>query len=319
VRETPLVPDALDLDIFREMYRDGSANLMGIDPRLNATRIAHKLKIGRARVAARLKSWSESGFLSRYDVWLNPVLFGYQGAWVNIQVDHPRSKSSLYPRLGLVDGAVTALEFLGDWVMLGLLTPDSGGLDRSIGLIRGLAGVKDVEPPVAWRIPQPERQLTPLDIRIVRALRERPTATLSATAERVGISTRTMTRRYSELIESWAVWFAPVLDFRMLSSPVVSVMVGVRPEGRGERVARRVRTRYPLTLDFGSGDVGPEIGAENQLFLVIPPSAAHLEEVAHYIGSLSGVVAVETSVMVRIHSFPAWFDRHLDSLAPRRP
>jgi DNA-binding Lrp family transcriptional regulator len=319
VRETALTPGSLDLDIFREMYRDGAANLMGIDPRLNATRIAHKLKVGRARVAGRLKSWSDSGFLCRYDVWLNPSLFGYQGAWLNIRVDHPRTKPALFARLGLMDGAVSALEFLGDWLTLGIVAPDSSALERVVELIRGLAGVEDVEPPLLWRIPPPKRQLTPLDIRIVRALRERPTATLSATAQRVGISTRTMTRRYSELIEGWAVWFAPVLDFRALSSPVVSVGVSLRPEAGRERVARRVRTRYPLTLEFGNVDVGPDIGAENQIFLVMPPSPAHLEELEQFVGSISGVVSVETNVMVRIHSFPSWFDRHLASLAPPRP
>src|SRR5271170_4115446 len=77
VTATPLRPESLDLDIFRELYRGGAANLAGFDPRLNATRIAQHLRVGRARVAGRLNAWNDSGFLARYDVWLNLALFGW--------------------------------------------------------------------------------------------------------------------------------------------------------------------------------------------------------------------------------------------------
>jgi len=314
----PLTPELLDLDILREMYRDGAVNLAGIDPRLNATRIAHRLHVGRARVAARLKAWDASGFLERYDVWLNPVLLGWQGAWLSIRVDSPRVKPALFARLGLLDGAVSGLEFLGDWISFGLVAPDRASIDRRVDLIRGLAGVRGVEPPMLWHVPGPSRPLTALDIRIVRALRERPRATLSETARRVGISTRTMTRRYSELVDDVAVWFVPIFDFRAMNQPVVSMGLSLRPEVGRETVLRRLRARYPLTLEFRSIEVGPELGVAEHVFFVIPPSPAHLEELDHFVRSIDGVVDLDSNVMVRLHSFPAWFDRHLASLAPPR-
>jgi DNA-binding Lrp family transcriptional regulator len=314
-----LKPEPLDLDILREMYREGAANLAGIDPRLNATRIARRLRVGRARVAARLKAWNDSGFLQRYDVWINPSLFGWQGAWVSIRVDHPRAKPGLFSHLGLIDGAVSGMEFIGEWISLGLVAPDAPSLERRIALVRGLAGVREVEPPVLWRVPEPKRALTALDIRIVRALRERPKATLSETAHRVGISTRTMTRKYSALVEDWAVWFVPVFDFRAITYPVVSLGVTLKPEVGMESVTRQIRARYPLTLDFRTAVVGPELGNEAHVFFVMPPSAAHLEELDQFVGSIKGVLTVESNVMVRIHSFATWFDRHLETLIPLRP
>ena len=164
--------------------------------------------------------WKESGLLRRYDVWLNPALIGWVGAAVNIRVDHPRVKSTLFSRLEMVDGAVMAMEFLGEWVTLALVAPDPASLERRVALVRGLAGVKEVEPPILWPVLEPRRALTPLDIRIVRALRERPTATLSEAAHAVGISTRTMTRRYSALIDGWAVWLV-----RDTTVPVISLFV----------------------------------------------------------------------------------------------
>jgi DNA-binding Lrp family transcriptional regulator len=310
-----LAPDSLDLDMLREMYRNGTVNLAGIDPRLNATRIAHRLRIGRARVAARLKAWRESGFLQRYDVWLNPALFGYLGAWVAIRVDHPRAKPSLMSRLALLEGAVGGTDYLGEWASVALVFPDLDSLDRTLGLIRGLAGVRSVEPPAVWRVPKPERPLTPLDIRIVRALRDRPTATLSETARRVGISTRTMTRRYGELVESGTVWFVPIFDFRAVSRPVVMVEVVFRPGVAPDTVARRLRARYPLLLELRTAAVGTELVSGGHVYVVMPPGAAHLEELELFVAGLEDVAEFEINVAVRLRSFPAWFDRHLETLA----
>ncbi len=304
----------LDLDIFREMYRSGGVNLSGIDPRLNATRIAKRLKVGRARVAARVNAWDASGFLSRYDVWLNPAVYGWQGAWVNVRVDHPRSKPALLGRLALVDGVVGGVELLGDWLGVGIVAPDDGALDRTANLLRGLAGVREVEPPVRWRAPPPARPLTPLDVRIVQALRENPTATLRATARRVGVSTRTMTRRYGDLLDGWAVWFVPAFDFRAIGTPVVSVGVTLHRGTDPDTIVRRIRARYPLTLEFRDAGVSTDPEVPGVGIVVLLPSSAHLDELDRSIAELDGVSGVELSVMVRILSFPDWFDRHLAGL-----
>jgi DNA-binding Lrp family transcriptional regulator len=314
VTETSLRPEPLDLDLLREMYRGGAVNVAGIDPRLNATRIARRLRVGRARVAARLKAWKASGLLLRYDVWLNPALLGWRGAAVNIRVDHPRVKPALFGRLGLIDGAVIGLEFLGEWVSLGLVAPDDSSFERRIALIRGLAGVREVEAPIPWSVLEPKRELTALDIRIVRALRERPTATLSQAAHRVGISTRTMTRRYSTLVEDRAVWFVPIFDFRAISSPMVSLRAVLRTGVGSESFARQIRHRFPLTIDFRGAVAGPEPSSEVNVF-VMPSSTAHVEELERFASSIEGVIEIEANIMVRMHSFSAWFDAHLETIA----
>ncbi len=308
-------PDALDLAILREMYREGAVNLAGIDPRLNATQVARRLKVGRARVAARLKAWRDTGFLQRYDVWLNPALLGWLGAWVSLRVDHPRVKAELFRRLSLVDGVVSGMEFLGDWVSVALVAPDLSTLARRADLLRGLTGVREVEEPVAWRPRPPKRALTALDIRIIHALRERPTANLSEIARRVGISTRTMTRKYADLINDWAVWFVPVFDFTAIDRPVVSLNVIVESGTSHESVARRLRERFPLVLDFSTVG-GASLSSEQQIFFVILRSAASLEDLTHYVETIDGVRGVEPAVMVRMYAFREWFDRHLETLLP---
>ncbi len=314
MRTPGVAPQGLDIDILREMYREGVVNLAGVDPRLNATRIARRLHVGRARVSARLKVWKEVGFLRRYDVWLNPTLLGWQGGWVNLRVDHHRGKPDLFRRLGLVDGVVSALEFLGDWVSVGLIAPDAPSLDRRVALLRGLVGVREVEGPSLWRTPVPKRPLTPLDLRILHALRERPTATLSETARRVGISTRTMTRKYSDLVEDWAVWFVPVFDFTALVPPVVSLNLAVRPGTSQDAVVRALRKHFPLVLESSRGAMVTDLEPDAIVLFVTLPSAASTEELHRVSEGIEGVSAVELLTMVRMHAFPEWFDRQLEAL-----
>ncbi len=310
----PLVqPSPLDLDIFREMYRTGGVTLSGIDPRLSATRIAKRLKVGRARVAGRLKAWAASGFLARYDVWLNPSVYGWQGAWLNVRVDHPRSTPDVIARLALVDGVLGGLELVGEWLGVGVVFPDDVARDRMVRLVQGLPGVREVEPPVLWNVPDPRRRLSPLDVRIVQALRENSTATLREVAKRVGVSTRTMTRRYGELLDGWSVWFVPAFDFRAIGTPVVSVGVTLAPQADADQVVRRVRARYPLTLEFRNPS-DPDGPAPPLGFVVLLPSSAHLDELDRTVAAIDGVAGVEAHVMVRVLSFPEWFDQHLSRL-----
>ncbi|MGC2034505.1 MAG: Lrp/AsnC family transcriptional regulator, partial [Thermoplasmata archaeon] len=258
----------------------------------------------------------ESGFLRSYDVWLNPALWGWCGAGISIQVDHHRVKGDLFRKLALVDGVVMGLELLGDWISVGLVAPDLAAVDRRVALVRGLAGVREVEDPLPWTLPEPRRQLTSLDIRIVRALRERPTAGLSEIAHRAGISNRTMTRRYGTLVDDAAVWFVPIFDFTALARPVVALNVVTRPGVGREAIARKIRARFPLTLDSSISSAASPFGSQSHAFFVILPSAASLEDFERSVGSLEGVVETESLVMVRVHSFPEWFDQHLRTLVP---
>ena len=315
VPANPTEVDELDLAILRRMYRNGLVNLAGIDPRLNATRVARSLGIGRARVAARLQAWRASGFLQNYSVWLNPAYIGWHGAWVALRVDRSSAKAELFRRASWVDGVVSGMDYLGEWVSLSVVAPDPASLERRVGLLRNLGGVVDAEPPLPWRVPEPRRALTPLDIRIVRALRQHPTATLGAIARRVGVSTRTMTRKYSALIEDWAVWFVPMFDFRRIARPVVALTVKVAAGTAHEPVVRRIRAQFPLMLESASGVVGIEAAANEMFLAVVLPSIAVLEELEQLARSPPGVTYVETNVIVRMYDFPDWFDRHLDSIA----
>jgi hypothetical protein len=104
----------LDLAILREMYPNGHIGASGIDPRLNPSRISRRLGVRRATIAERLRTWSQYGFLVKFDVWPNPALFRHSTHWLDLRAAGRIEKPAVLERIGLAPGAVMALDSVGD-------------------------------------------------------------------------------------------------------------------------------------------------------------------------------------------------------------
>lgn len=302
-------PTDIDMDIIREMYHSRAVTVAGMDPRLNATRIAHRLGVSRARVDARMKEWTRYGLLRRFDVWPNPALFHRIGVTMDVRLQDRFEKQEVLSRIRLIDGAVGGGDYVGEWVTIQFVVPSEADAERTAKLLRGISGVAEVGTPIPWIRLEPKRALTPLDLRIIRVLRKYPTERLSAIARHVGISTRTMTTRYGRLVDDLAVWFVPVLDFRALAQPVLAVNLLVKDGADPTLLSHSIRKSFPQSLAFLRAPFGPALPERTRVFFLLIPSTARLEETERTLRSLPGVETSETLIMIRIFSFPETFDR----------
>lgn len=317
--EQPLVLTSLDRDILTELYHTGQITIAGWDPRISVSRIARRLRTSRARVAARLKLWERAGLLRGYDVWPNPTLFGLSGGSVDLRLADRLKKPELFRHLGLVDGVVGGMEFVGDWVSVQLVAPDASTLERRVRLLAGLDGVAEVGPLMPWAELEVKRALSPLDVRIIRELRRHPRASLAETAKAVGISARTMTARYGALLDGGLVWYLPGYDFTPLASPIVSLLIQLRSASdRGPALAA-LRARLPWFLEFGWSGFGPVFTPELLTIFVFAPSAAGVEGLERSAREVPGVVGVESNILVRVFSYPEAFEPMLAALAEPTP
>jgi DNA-binding Lrp family transcriptional regulator len=310
-------PADIDIDILREMYRHRGVTVAGVDPRLNATRIGQRLGVSRARVDARLKDWARYGLLQRFDVWPNPALLQRIGFTVDVRLSDRFRKEEVIARIRLIDGAVGGIDFVGDWISVQFVVPGEAEARRTADLLRGIAGIAEVGTPILWARLESNRTLTPLELRIVRVLRDYPTQSLSTIARHVGVSTRTITTRYGQLLDDLAVWFVPVLDFRALAQPVVSMNVQLAASADHELISRSVRKEFPQSLEFVRTAFGPILPDRVAVFFVLCPSSARVEELEGFVRSLPGVEALEALLMIRIFSFPETFDRLVPPAQPR--
>jgi len=303
--------EKIDTDILREMFRSRDITIAGIDPRLNANRIAARLKVSRARVDSRLKKWTKSGFLRRFDVWPNPALVDRIGFTVDVRVSDRLHKEEVFQRVGFIDGAAGGLDLVGEWVSLQFVVPSEADIQRSASLLRGISGIAEVENPIPWERLTPARPLTPLDRRIVRALRRYPTHPISGIARLVGVSTRTVTTRYGHLLDDLAVWFVPEWDFRVLAQPVALVNLLLEDTARRTVVSRSVREAFPHSFEFVRVGFGPKIPDRVLEFFLLLPGPAWVEEAERSLRRIPSVESVELLVLVRTLSFPETFDRFL--------
>jgi DNA-binding Lrp family transcriptional regulator len=309
--DAPTLPPGLDLDveILRTMYASRGVSISGIDPRINANRVARELKVSRARVAARLRAWERVGFVERYDVWPNPYLFRLTGATFDLRVADRLDKDAVLARVELVPGAVGGLEFIGEWLAVTFVLPREVDPRRTASLLRGLAGVAEVGDAIPWAPPASDRSLSPLELRIVRVLRKYPTAPLASIARHVGVSPRTITNRYGRLLDEHAVWFVPAFDFRALSEPVVNLNLEFRAAADHDAFRRALERTYPRSLEFRRTAFGPALPETLASFFVVGRSAARTEELEAWVRRQPGVMSEEALIMKRIFSFPETFDR----------
>ncbi len=311
-------PD-LDLAILRVMYPSGHIEPAGIDPRLNATRIARELRVGRGVIAQRLRAWSKFGFLAQYDVWPNPALFGQAPVWLDVRVADRLQKESVLERIGLVPGAVMALDVAGEWIAATFVRPVDEDRRRLADLVQNLSGVREVGPPSGGPVEAPDRLPTPLDFRIIRVLRRHPRESLANIARLARVSTRTITTRYHRLIENRAVWFVPIYDFRALAEPVLSVNVRCASGPDRERFAHSLHRAFPRILEFLRSPVSPMLTEDRLGCVLIARSAARVEGIERWIRAQPGVVDCELAVMVRQVVYPETFDRLIASMPAGSP
>ncbi len=302
-------PTDIDMDIIREMYHSRAVTIAGMDPRLNASRIARRLGMSRARVDARMKEWTRYGLLQRFDVWPNPALFDRIGVTLDVRVEDRFEKEEVLSRIRLIEGAVGGGDYVGEWITVQFVVPNEADAQRTAKLLRGISGVAEVGPPIPWIRLEPKRALSALDLRIIRVLRKFPTERLSTIARHVGISTRTVTTRYGRLVEDLEVWFVPVFDFRALAQPVAAVNLTLKENADPATLSHSVRKNFPQSLDFLRAPFGPALPERTLVFFLLLPSTARLEEAEQTLRRLPGVETSEMLLMIRMFSFPETFDR----------
>ncbi len=307
----------LDLEILRLMYRGRPDSLSGIDPRLNASRISKSLSTNRSRISSRMRTWVKSGFLIKYAVWLNPSLFGYRGCWTGVRTARAGYKTEVIRRLGLIDGVISATEFLGTNISIGVIAQDLHSLRQRLELIGGLSGVEEVGKPEYWLSNPVHHKLTPVELRLVKALRANPTSSLNEAARSVKVSIRTLSKKYTNLIENSIVWFQPVMDYRAIAGTVLTFAARLKNSLDADVLTKHLGIRYPLVLRLNNEQgmlAGPGTTRE---WAVVLQSASQIDDFLLHAGSIDGVEIEDWKIPVMTYDFPDSFDWQLNRLAGR--
>jgi DNA-binding Lrp family transcriptional regulator len=318
--------DPLDFAIYRFLSPGGEARFWAgrriIDPTLPAREIAASVGISENGVRARLRGLSERGFLRGMAVSPNPSLFGVQVLVAELPVESAEEAERVFRDLALVEGVVFARDTLDEGdrhVRVHFVSESDSTTLRRTALVRRLSPGGRLRNPQEYSIPRCERELSPLDWKLLRALYLHPDARVAETARAVGISTKTAGRRIHQLIESKACWWTHGAESEEF--PLALIRIDVQNSSERDEVAGRVARESPAWMPVASDGLGLEPESTTTVVAGLVPADAPtiLERQVKSLLGLPGVVSVRRTFALGSMTYPAWFKDRIAEHVVARP
>jgi DNA-binding Lrp family transcriptional regulator len=310
--------DALDFAIYRYLSPDGAARFWGcrrvFDPRIGAREVAERVGISETGVRARLKSLRERGFLRGSEVWPNASLFGVSLHVAEVPIAEVGESKRLLADLALVDGVTFARDVLDEQnrkLQVYFVADSSASVARRARLLQRLAGARQIRGPSAYYVPEATRELSPLDWKIVRAVRQAPDDNLQTLARAVGISLKTMGRRYQALLDDRAIWWSHGVDSTEM--PLAMLTARVTTEVDADQLAGEVAAESAVWMPLASDGRGlaPDTHPVDFAGLLLADSPAAVESAAQRLLERPGVSTVRRTFALGSGIYRSWFDEQI--------
>lgn len=293
--------DATDIRIVREM------GLRPYGPRpqdpesVRDAAIARRLALDLKTVKARIERMSEVGFLRGHQIVPNLGHFGLEAAGYLYRITDADRKRDALKRIEVTDGLLEVHDFLGAEACIDLAyrSPDELSVKlREIG-----ESVGDRAPVRFYdrTLPRVTRELSALDWRIIRSLRGRAHRPLAEVADELGVTLKTVRRRFDRMAREGSFFVAPMLDpSRATGLVLFELLVYTTPDAAHD-TQRNVLSALdenhvyhytPASRSLGNFDV-----------LLFGESVATVERLRAAARSVPGVARVDPLL------FQGWIDR----------
>ncbi len=248
--------DETDVRILRALgFTPFQAGARGPDA-LRPSHLAATLGLNPELVKDRLARLEAKGVIQGYEAFPNLRHLGLAQTTVHYQVDG-RAKARAIEKLPAMEGISGVFEFVGPGICVDVYYRTPSELDRRLRLISSLAEV-----PAPFRLfdypyPQAKGDLSPLDWRILHALRKDARRSAPELARELGVSAKTVNRRVDRLVANGSIDVLPRVDFGEVAD-IIPVN---------------------LACHFAPGPTAPVVAAitkalgENAFYAWVPPSA----------------------------------------------
>jgi DNA-binding Lrp family transcriptional regulator len=294
----------LDLEIFRELQRDGRTPFVAI---------AGRLGVSEAHVRRRTARLTGAQVFSITAV-ADPRVFGVDCmAWLAIRAQEARATQVAetlvaQPEIDYVVQTAGAYNIMAE-----AACRSSADLYELLRRIRGMPGVQRVETSVylnllrqqfQWSMDGARRgvhasgsvELEPLDVNVVSELQRDGRASFRDIARRLGVSEKTVSARFARMVDAnllqvIAVGNPLTLGFSAMAWLGIMVAEGARLEDAATALAEVPGIDY-VVLPTGRYDLMAELVCENR--------AALLRTLEQGVGAISGITLVESFLYLRL-------------------
>jgi DNA-binding Lrp family transcriptional regulator len=305
--------DAVDVGIIRAMgvrpYERTPKPLDALQP----ARIARVIGSSVNTVKDRIARMTELGVIAGYQAVPNLRHLDLQGEAYHLRFTSDAAKDKAMPKLLAVPGLLELHDFLGQGVCADFAFKDEADLRRTLAALS--AGSQDGAPRHFYNreMPKVTRTLTPLDWRIVQALRAHPRATPADLAPAVGVSTRTVKRHLSRMAAEGSLFLVPMLDPSKADGLFLFELLVYLREGTGPRPMAALRAAFHAEHVYAYVPASAELG--NFDLLLFARTSADVEALRRRAEQVDGVVRAEAWLFRAFLGFPAWLDAAIGQAA----
>lgn len=302
--------DALDVRILRTM----TLLPYGPEPRdpsvFKPTVIARKLETTRDTVAARVEGMEEDGVILGYQVFPNLEHLGLSSEAYLARVDEATEKSEAVDELGELDRMLVLHEYLDNAVCVEYAYRDEADRQQTLDAITELTG--DPEPYRFYDgvMPDVERDLSNLDWRILASMRGEATKRLREIADDVGVTRKTVKRRYDRMAGEGSFVIVPLLDPSQAPGLILFELMFFSEPETDREVANEVLKAYEEHRVFHYVPASGKLGNFNILCFARTP--ARIDELRSMGDDLAGVDRVEAELFSRFVDCQGWIDDEIE-------
>lgn len=301
--------DALDVAILRELGVEPFAGFAQRPQGLRASDVARSLGRNVRLVQDRITRMEEVGAIRGYALVPNPRHLGLELSTVHVPT-HGAAGPSVLEGLSSLDGFVSVVSYLGSGICLKLSHRSAAELARRLDNARRLAGDAG-EPRIMYRqsLPAVERDLTPLDWRIVAAFAPDPKRRLQEAADEVGVTIKTLRGRLKRMRDEGSVDEVAQLDFTRIEG-VLPFEIAVWCDGADivtPRLLERLADNHWLHFR------GPSDGYCDLLVRVFTTSPAEANQLVKAAEDVPGVRKAQPLMAAGARHDPRWVDEAIAS------
>jgi DNA-binding Lrp family transcriptional regulator len=300
--------DQLDFKIFRTLGLRPSGNESGDFNRINPWVIAKKLGVDGNTVKMRLAKMKKTGFIKYFQIYPNYRLLGIGGGSAYLfELDDPERKNATINQCALVDGVTEITSFVGNQVCIDFTYDDRKDESRRLKLLLGLTNCKRAEKFYERVMPPVRFELSNTDWRIIKSLRYDAFKPLSNVAHELGLSAKTVRRRFERMTNNNAVIIVPVIQPGDVPNTITHVLLLYFKESRREQALmdalRLFEDRYFLIDTTSEG---------NAMLGLVAQTLAETEENFIRCRKIDGVQNVKTLILKETQDLSEWLDREIE-------
>jgi DNA-binding Lrp family transcriptional regulator len=290
-------------DLMKELW--GSPGLWS--ERRTYVEIARKLSVDEETVRNRIKYLKQSGFLLGWRLVPNPSLLDRKSSFLFLEFEDSDSKEEAITLLTKMEGVAVIASIYGDSLLVTLFDHDQMNSAKQIKKEMGIRAESFTTPGMNFPGPLPSKT-TVTDWQIIRILLRDAEKKVSEIARDVKLSTKSVNRRLTELLNSRAVFIMPLVNLRKADGISYQLLVEAQ-EGKKSEVDQFVTSKIDNLVFKASASKNDLIFGFNGR------NVTEGNEILKLVKKLPGVKSAKMNIVEQVVHVFDWLENEVDKRA----